>query len=180
MTDENAGTRRAEIPRQRSHIGSLLVTFIGGALIGASVFWAWSELVATTAASTDDMTMSAKGGGKHAGHAAMMVAVDDWVAKPTLETVVYADPVGGWNLNIKTSNFTFDAAAAGRDNVEGTGHAHVYLNDVKLGRIYGDWYHIASLPKGRNKISVSLYANDHSGLTIGGTKITSNTNVTVD
>ena len=180
MTDNNSGTHQHDIPPQRSQRGSLLVTFIGGALIGASVFWTGSELLATTAATTDGMTMPAKGGGKHAGHAAMMVAVDDWAAKPTLETVVYADPVSGWNLNIKTSNFTFDAAAAGRDNVEGTGHAHVYLNDVKLGRIYGDWYHIASLPKGRNKISVSLYANDQSGLTVGGIKITSNTNVTVD
>ena len=110
----------------------------------------------------------------------MMVAVDDWAAKPTLNTDIYADPVGGWNLNVKTSNFTFDAAAAGRDNVEGNGHAHVYVNGMKLGRIYGDWYHIASLPKGRHEISVSLYANDHRGLALGGAKITSTTKVTVE
>ena len=126
------------------------------------------------------MTMPAKGGGLHAGHAAMMVSVDDWAAKPTLHTEIYADPVGGWNLNVKTSNFIFDAAAAGRDNVEGNGHAHVYVNGMKLGRIYGDWYHIASLPKGQHEISVSLYANDHRGLALGGAKITSTTKVTVE
>jgi len=156
------------------------VTFIGGALIGASVFWTGSELLETTAATTDGMTMPAKGDGKHAGHAATMVAVDDWAAKPTLDAEIYADPVGGWNLNVKTSNFTFDAAAAGRENVEGKGHAHVYVNGMKLGRIYGDWYHIASLPKGRHEISVSLYANDHRGLALGGAKITSTAKVTVD
>ena len=155
------------------------MTFIGGALIGASVFWTGSELLATTAATTDGMTMPAKGGGKHAGHAAMMVADDDWAAKPTLDTAIYADPVGGWNLNVKTSNFTFDAAAAGRGNVEGNGHAHVYVNAMKLGRIYGDWHHIASLPKGRHEISVSLYANDHSGLALDGAKITSTSTVIV-
>ena len=180
MTDNNSGIYQHDRPPQRSHRGSLLVTFIGGALIGASVFWTGSELVDTTAATTDGMTMPAKGVSKHAGHAAMMVAVDDWAAKPTLDTAIYADPVSGWNLNVKTSNFTFDAAAAGHDNVQGNGHAHVYVNGMKLGRIYGDWYHIASLPKGRHEISVSLYANDHRGLTLGGAKITSTNKVTVE
>ena len=181
MTDSSSGTHQPDSPPQRSNLGSLLVTFIGGALIGASVFWTGSELLkTTTAATTDGMTMPAKGDGKHAGHAAMMVAVDDWAAKPTLDAEIYADPVGGWNLNVKTSNFTFDAAAAGRENVEGKGHAHVYVNGMKLGRIYGDWYHIASLPKGRHEISVSLYANDHRGLALGGAKITSTAKVTVD
>ena len=180
MTDNNSSTDQPDGPTQRPHRGSLLVTFIGGALIGASVFWTGSELLETTAEKTDSMTMPAKGGGRHAGHAAMMVAVDDWAVKPTLDTAIYADPVGGWNLNVKTSNFTFDAAAAGRDNVEGNGHAHVYVNGMKLGRIYGAWYHIASLPKGRHEISVSLYANDHRGLALGGTKITSTTKVIVE
>ena len=180
MADINSGTHQPGRPRQRSHRGSLLVAFIGGALIGASVFWTGSELLEKTAATTDGMTMPVKGDGRHGGHASMMVAVDDWAAKPTLNTDIYADPVGGWNLNVKTSNFTFDAAAAGRDNVEGNGHAHVYVNGMKLGRIYGDWYHIASLPKGRHEISVSLYANDHRGLALGGAKITSTTKVTVE
>ena len=179
MTDNKSSTHQHDIPPHRSQRGSLLLTFIGGALIGASVFWTGSELLATTAATTDGMTMPAKGGGKHAGHAAMMVAVDDWAAKPTLDTAIHADPVGGWNLNVKTSNFTFDAAAAGRGNVEGNGHAHVYVNGMKLGRIYGDWHHIASLPKGRHEISVSLYANDHSGLALDGAKITSTSTVIV-
>ena len=180
MADINSGTHQPGRPRQRSHRGSLLVAFIGGALIGASIFWTGSELLEMTAATTDGMTMPVKGDGRHGGHASMMVAVDDWAAKPTLNTDIYADPVGGWNLNVRTSNFTFDAAAAGRDNVEGNGHAHVYVNGMKLGRIYGDWYHIASLPKGRHEISVSLYANDHRGLALGGAKITSTTKVTVE
>ena len=79
-----------------------------------------------------------------------------------------------------TTNFTFDAAAAGLENVEGHGHAHVYVNGVKLGRVYGDWYHIGKLPLGRNEVSVSLYANDHSGLARGGVKITSSSNVIVE
>ncbi|MEC8244889.1 MAG: hypothetical protein VX047_00480, partial [Pseudomonadota bacterium] len=60
------------------------------------------------------------------------------------------------------------------------GHAHVYVNGMKLGRVYGDWYHIGSLPLGRNEVSVSLYANDHSGLSAGGSKITSTRTVIVE
>ena len=95
MTDSNSGTHQPDRPPQRSHRGSLLVTFIGGALIGASVFWTGSELLETTAATTDGMTMPAKGGGKHPRHPARMVGVDDRAAKQTLDTEVYADPDGG-------------------------------------------------------------------------------------
>ena len=51
---------------------------------------------------------------------------------------------------------------------------------MKLGRVYGNWYHIASLPLGRNDVSVSLYANDHSGLSANGSKITSTLSVIVE
>ncbi|XDZ66007.1 hypothetical protein AB8880_01025 [Alphaproteobacteria bacterium LSUCC0684] len=51
------------------------------------------------------------------------------------------------------------------------------MNGIKLGRIYGDWYHVANLPSGSNEVSVSLYANDHSGLSLGGSKITSTVTV---
>ena len=54
------------------------------------------------------------------------------------------------------------------------------MNGVKRGRVYGDWYHIGKLPLGRNEVSVSLYANDHSGLARGGVKITSSSTVIVE
>ena len=160
----------------RSQRGSLFVTFIGGALLGASVFWTAMELMPAQTG----MQMPAKGGGSHEMSAEALINVDGWAATPTLDTAVYADPVGGWNLNLVTTNFTFDAASAGRENIEGHGHAHVYVNGVKLGRVYGDWYHIGKLPLGRNDVSVSLYANDHSGLALGGMKITSTATVIVE
>ena len=71
-------------------------------------------------------------------------------------------------------------AAAGRENIEGHGHAHVYVNGMKLGRVYGAWHHIGKLPLGRNEVTVSLYANDHSALALGGTKITASVEVIVE
>lgn len=91
-----------------------------------------------------------------------------------------ATPGAGWNLNVITTNFTFDAKSAGLENVEGHGHAHVYVNGVKLGRVYGAWHHIGALPLGENEVTVALYANDHSALTSGGVKITSTSTVIVE
>jgi len=174
MTQNNSNTSQVSPPPSRR--GSLFVTFIGGALLGASVFWTGMELMP----SQQGMQMTGKDAGSHQMSAETLINVDGWAAVPTLDTAVHPDPVGGWNLNVKTTNFTFDAAAAGRENIEGHGHAHVYVNGVKLGRVYGDWYHIAKLPLGRNEVSVSLYANDHSGLALGGTKITSSAAVIVE
>jgi len=157
-----------------SPASSLLVAFTGGALMGAAVFWTWLELWPAQ----DGVSMP--GSSKAMSHGEKLIAIDDWAAQPTLNASIFRDPVSGWNLNIQTTNFTFDAAAAGRENVEGHGHAHVYVNGVKLGRVYGDWYHIGSLPQGSNDVSVSLYANDHSGLALGGAKITSTVTVTAE
>ena len=175
MTGNDASKETAALA-QRSQRGSLFVTFIGGALLGASVFWTAIEMLP----GEDGMKMPAKGDGGHEMSAGTLINVDDWAAVPTLDTAVYPDPVGGWNLNLVTANFTFDAAAAGRENIEGHGHAHVYVNGVKFGRVYGDWHHIGKLPPGRNDVSVSLYANDHSGLALGGIKITGTTTVIVE
>ena len=173
---EKETSQPATAQTQRSQRGSLLVTFIGGALLGASVFWTGLELWPQQGG----MQMSGTSTGTHEMSAETLIDVDGWATPPTLDTAVYADPVGGWNLNVMTTNFTFDAAAAGLENVEGHGHAHVYVNGVKRGRVYGDWYHIDKLPLGRNDVSVSLYANDHSGLARDGIKITSSSTVIVE
>ena len=166
-------------PQQEAHRASLFVAFIGGVLLGAALLWTVFELELLPA--QDDMAMPgmAGGGGTHSMQAESLIATDDWPSPPTLDTAIQRDPVSGWNLNLITTNFTFDAAAAGRENARGHGHAHVYVNGMKLGRVYGDWYHIGSLPLGRNEVSVSLYANDHSGLAAGGSKITSTVTVIV-
>ena len=106
-------------------------------------------------------------------HAEMLIPVDGWKYKPTLDLNVIEDSVSGWNLNIHTENFVFDAKEAEHQDVEGHGHAHIYVNGAKLSRVYCDWYHIGSLPVGNNELKVSLYSNDHSGLTFEGNKISS-------
>lgn len=90
MTGNDASRGTASLA-QRSQRGSLLVTFIGGALLDASVFWTGMELLP----SEDGMKMPARGDGGHEMSAETLINVDDWTAVPTLDTAVYPDPVGG-------------------------------------------------------------------------------------
>lgn len=85
---------------------------------------------------------------------------------PTLAVTVTQDPMAGYNLHILTENFTFSPENASLAHVEGQGHAHVYINGVKLGRFYGPWVHLDHLPEGEVTVEVTLNANDHRPLAV--------------
>lgn len=85
---------------------------------------------------------------------------------PSVSVMLTPDPVSGWNLHVMTRNFKFAPQAAGFANAPGQGHAHVYVDGEKIGRLYGSWMHIASAPEGAQQVSVSLNANDHSQLAV--------------
>ncbi len=72
----------------------------------------------------------------------------------------YKDSMGGWNIHLMTKNFKFSPEMAGKDDVMGEGHAHLFINGKKAARVYGDWAHI-SIGKGTNKIKVNLTTNSH-------------------
>ncbi|UCC87187.1 MAG: fasciclin domain-containing protein [Anaerolineales bacterium] len=79
---------------------------------------------------------------------------------------------GGYNVRVQTLNFTFAPHHVGREPAAGEGHAHLYIDGVKIARIYGEWYHLESLPEDAEMITVGLYANNHQPLAIDGVKIT--------
>ena len=87
---------------------------------------------------------------------------------PSIEISARPDGVSGWNLNIKTSNFRFAPENASRAHVTGEGHAHIYINDVKIARVYGSWFHIDQLKTGINKVTVTLNTNDHRQIAVDG------------
>ncbi len=68
---------------------------------------------------------------------------------------------GGWLIRIATTDFTFDPEAVDQAHVPGTGHGHVYLNGLKLGRVYGGEFRIGALPAGTHQLRVALNTNDH-------------------
>ncbi len=83
-------------------------------------------------------------------------------AIPTLELEVIKDSAAGWNLHLKTENFTFTPEKIDQETDGGEGHAHIYVDGQKVARIYGPWFHLTGLTSGPHTIRVSLNANDHS------------------
>ncbi len=90
---------------------------------------------------------------------------------PTLSLVLHPDGRQSRNLEMVVENFTFDPQAVNGAHVEGHGHAHVYVNGIKLARAYGPWLHLQALPIGTHDIRVTLNANDHSALAVNGTPV---------
>lgn len=90
---------------------------------------------------------------------------------PTIKIEVYPDKIKGWNLEIKTTNFTFNPETVNKDSNPNKGHAHLYINGKKVTRIYGNWYHISELSKGENEIKVTLNTNLHEDLIYHGNVI---------
>ena len=75
---------------------------------------------------------------------------------------------GGYNLRVQTLNFIFTPQNIDTDPIPGEGHAHLYVDGVKIARLYGEWYHLGALPADAEVLTVSLYANDHSPFTVDG------------
>ena len=121
---------------------------------------------------------------------AKAVGADDHHGAETPETVVSETPVSvritaesdgqaGVNISIVTEGFRFAPDLVDQSHTPGAGHAHIYADGVKLGRVFETEYHIAELPPGDHEIRVSLNANDHGDLVYGGAKVESIVTVTV-
>ena len=78
------------------------------------------------------------------------------------------DPLGGANLFIQAEGFTFAPQNSGDHHAEGEGHGHVYVNGVKIGRIYGEAMQLGNLAQGKNEVRVTLNSNEHSVYTWNG------------
>ena len=90
------------------------------------------------------------------------------VPVPTISIEVAEDPVEGWNLRIRTTDFEIVPENVSTDHVDGEGHMHLYIDGEKVSRIYGEWHHIGALEPGGHEVRVELSSNDHSALAFGG------------
>ena len=86
---------------------------------------------------------------------------------PSVSLDMRPDPSSGWNLHVETAGFRFAPEHASGAHVPGEGHAHVYVNGEKIGRVYGPWLHLGSLPEGDVTVEVTLNANDHRPFVVG-------------
>ena len=90
---------------------------------------------------------------------------------PSISLVFHPDGRQSRNLEMQVENFAFDPLAVNGAHIEGHGHAHVYINNIKIGRAYGPWMHLEALPGGTHEVRVTLNSNDHSQLAVDGTPV---------
>lgn len=95
---------------------------------------------------------------------------------PTVSIQLHAEPGGGWNIEVLTENFTFSPEHVSQEHVEGEGHAHAYVNGIKVARLYGPWMQVPAVRSG-DVVAITLYSNDHKALAVGLKSIT--TSVTI-
>lgn len=89
---------------------------------------------------------------------------------PALDFDLMKDPASGWNIHLHLANFNLAPQNASTANVDGEGHGHIYVNDIKVARLYSDWFHLADLSPG-DAVTITLNSNDHSEISVGGEKL---------
>lgn len=145
-------------------------------------------LLAATSGTTGDHAMGASDSAVHDHAAHSHGAMDHDHSKltevtgpvPTLTLTLHPDGRQSRNLEMQVEHFTFDPVAVNGDHVAGRGHAHVYINDIKIGRAYGSWMHLEALPIGTHELRVTLNSNDHSQLAVDGAPIEATTTVVIE
>ena len=96
---------------------------------------------------------------------------------PTISLHVKKDPTGGFNVQVITTNFFWTPEKASEKHIEGQGHAHVYLADQKIIRLYNNWFHLNTFQfattSGEQLLRVELVGNDHAPITVNAEQISS-------
>ncbi|MBT2686320.1 hypothetical protein [Bacillus sp. ISL-37] len=116
---------------------------------------------------------SANASKKHMGHG--LVEIPEEYQIPTVDVSVTQDPAGTWLLKVKAENFMFTPEKVGEETPSyNEGHAHLYINGKKINRLYGEYYNLGDLKKGKNEIMVTLNSNNHGILAYRGKAIISN------
>ena len=115
---------------------------------------------------------------EHHAHAQMTVSGD--TPAPSLSVAAIPDTKDGFNLHVMTEHFRFSPEGVNGNVLQNEGHAHIYINDDKIARLYGDWFHLGAdlFSPGSNEIKVTLNANDHSEWAVAGESISQTVTVT--
>ena len=109
-------------------------------------------------------------------HDAQIAAEDPISVSISLEP----DALTGANLTLVTEGFTFTAEGVNKPHVPGEGLAHVYVNGVKVGRLYGPSMHLDKMKAGTNEVRVTLNANTHEEYTWNGQPVAATATIHVE
>ena len=102
-----------------------------------------------------------------------LIEVDETEPTPSMRIHMAADSMDGFNIFLETENFRFTPQSVDTLPVSNEGHAHLYVNGVKVARMYSPWHHLSTklLREGINRLEVEFSTNDHSVWSIAGVPI---------
>ena len=81
-------------------------------------------------------------------------------AKPTLKVShsLHGDDL---HLQLTVTQFRFSLENMGKENRDGEGHVHLYLDDKKVAKIFDNTYVYRDIPRGKHQVVIELAHNNH-------------------
>lgn len=113
-----------------------------------------------------ELTIRARVGAEadpHAKHRAMAEMTQEASSgpAPSLSMSLEQAANGATLVRLETENFTFDPGSETPEHVPGHGHGHLYLDGLKLQRMYTREALIGALPPGHYTVRAELNSNTH-------------------
>lgn len=100
-----------------------------------------------------------------------IIEITEKLPIPSIDMEILDDIKSGWNIKLDIKNMEIVPEKASSDHIDQEGHIHLYIDDIKITRIYSNWHHIPALETGIHDIEVVLSANNHSEYTNDGNLI---------
>lgn len=87
---------------------------------------------------------------------------------PKIDIEVSRDKIEGYNLFFNLQNFKLSPDNIEIKNENNSGYLQLFINDIKISRIYSSWFHAPErfFNQKENSIKVKLFTNLHDELTI--------------
>jgi copper(I)-binding protein len=115
----------------------------------------------------------------HTGHHKGVSNADHPVPQVSLSVTRKQDE-SGWQIDVSTQEFAFYKPQGPVPHSPGQGHAHIYLNGLKLQRLYGNSASIGNLPPGTYTVNVTLNTNMHNVYRANGKAVSAKAIITSD
>ncbi len=158
---------------------SCLLAFPVGYLLGESA--EDKSTIPETAIQKEDMSEHSHDGKSenNQSHLHSIFEIPEGSPVPEIENLkITKDIKSGWNLSFGTKNFTFSPERASGEHIYGEGHAHLYIDEEKITRLYSNNYYLGDLEEGEHTIKITLNTNDHKDYTYNGEVISASQTVT--
>ncbi len=102
------------------------------------------------------------------------------VARPAAVSInARADDHGGVHVGLATEGWRWAPEEVNLENSPNAGHAHIYVDGVKMSRVYGPYHYLPDLEPGQRNVRVNLNDNQHSVMTWQGEPLEASVTVTV-